>query len=86
MRINHCTLNALGVGHGALDAVVAAAQRRGLAAKLTGAGGGGCAFVLLPDAEEQGAEEQGLSAELTALGFHCFTTRVGGEGVCMAAQ
>jgi hypothetical protein len=28
--------------------------------------------------------EQGLSAELTALGFHCFTTRVAGEGVCVA--
>ena len=40
-RINHSALNALGVGHAALDAVVAAAAQRGLAAKLTGAGGGG---------------------------------------------
>lgn len=48
MRINHSLLNGLGVGHAALDTVVAASARHGLAGKLTGAGGGGCAITLLP--------------------------------------
>jgi hypothetical protein len=48
IRINHALLNGLGVGHAALDGVVAAAASAGFAAKLTGAGGGGCALTLLP--------------------------------------
>lgn len=47
---NHGILNALGVGHAALDRLVEIAQRFGTAAKLTGAGGGGCGFVLVPPA------------------------------------
>ena len=46
--MNQHLLNALGVGHAALDRVCATALERGLAAKLTGAGGGGCALVLIP--------------------------------------
>ena len=46
--MNQHLLNALGVGHAALDRVYALARERGLAAKLTGAGGGGCAIVLVP--------------------------------------
>lgn len=83
IRINHSVLNALGVGHAALDAVVAAAAELGLAGKLTGAGGGGCAFVLLPAAGEGEAQEAALTATLTAKGFHCFSTRVGGDGVAV---
>ena len=48
VRLNHCLLNALGVGHAALDDVVAVTAAHGFASKLTGAGGGGCAFTLLP--------------------------------------
>jgi len=47
-RVNHCLLNALGVGHESLDTVVRASLRHGFTAKLTGAGGGGCAITLLP--------------------------------------
>lgn len=46
--MNHHLLNAMGVGHKALDEVCAVAREMGLAAKLTGAGGGGCAIVLIP--------------------------------------
>ena len=65
MSINQGLLNAVGVGHPALTAVVEAAATasgsstsdgeggpdagsRGFAAKLTGAGGGGCAIILSP--------------------------------------
>jgi len=46
--INGHVLNALGVGHPSLDTVHSIALRHGLHAKLTGAGGGGCAFALIP--------------------------------------
>lgn len=64
MTMNHQLLCAVGVGHPALTAVVEAAATAsaasnssggssgdrgdGFAAKLTGAGGGGCAIVLSP--------------------------------------
>jgi len=40
-------LNSLGVGHPALDVVVREGRKRGFESKLTGAGGGGCAYTLL---------------------------------------
>lgn len=47
--MNHALLNSIGVGHPVLDRVVSlAAQHQLNGAKLTGAGGGGCALVLLP--------------------------------------
>lgn len=48
MDLNHQMLNMMGVGHQSLDHIVAVAKRHGFHAKLTGAGGGGCAFVLIP--------------------------------------
>lgn len=64
MVMNHHLLNASGVGHPALTAVVEAAAAAGagvlagagagaggfpgFACKLTGAGGGGCAIILSP--------------------------------------
>ena len=46
-NVAHELLGALGVGHPALDRLCATALEHGaLAAKLTGAGGGGCAFAL----------------------------------------
>lgn len=82
VRTNHHLLNALGVGHEALDTVCGEATRRGFAAKLTGAGGGGCAFVLLPPhSGESSADEEDLRACLAALGHECWDTTVGGAGV-----
>lgn len=48
MELNHNLLNAMGVGHPTLDQIVAVTKRHGFYSKLTGAGGGGCAFVLVP--------------------------------------
>lgn len=46
MDRNHVLLNDLGVGHPALDKLVAAARPHSHGAKLTGAGGGGSMFAL----------------------------------------
>lgn len=45
--MNHHLLNAIGVGHPILDRIVTVAGTVGFSAKLTGAGGGGCGFILL---------------------------------------
>lgn len=53
MSFNHGLLNAMGVGHPALTKVFEASSRHGgMACKLTGAGGGGCAITLVPDGSE----------------------------------
>jgi mevalonate kinase len=46
--MNQQLLNALGVGHPAIDQVCSLAASLGLGAKLTGGGGGGCVIALLP--------------------------------------
>jgi mevalonate kinase len=45
--INQHILNALGVGHTALDYICQTSAEYNLHSKLTGAGGGGCAFTLI---------------------------------------
>lgn len=67
IRINNDLLNALGVGHPALTAVSSASQRLGLASKLTGAGGGGCAFTLLEPTHSTEAQAEKLGADRTAV-------------------
>ena len=44
-------LNAVGVGHASLDRAFHIAMDNGLMCKTTGAGGGGCALVLVPPGE-----------------------------------
>ncbi|XP_055861558.1 mevalonate kinase-like [Biomphalaria glabrata] len=79
--LNHNLLNAMGVGHASLDQVVAVTKKYGLHSKLTGAGGGGCAYVLIPsDTSEELLSS--LKEELNALGFDVWSkTTVGGLGV-----
>ena len=70
----------LGVSHDSIDRVVAAATRHGVAAKLTGAGGGGCVLCLLR--EDMGEEEVRLMvADMEAMGFDCLEAAVGQTGV-----
>ena len=46
--MNQCLLDCIGVSHRKLAKVCTICERYGLSAKLTGAGGGGCAFALIP--------------------------------------
>lgn len=90
VRLNHCLLNGLGVGHAALDDVVGVTAKEGFASKLTGAGGGGCAMTLLPPMAEGTPEgKEGEVRVHTAVetlrsrGFDCFETRLGGAGLLL---
>lgn len=83
MRENHGHLRTLGVSHPSLEAVVkTTAQPFGLATKLTGAGGGGCAVTLIPDAFDD-ASLDALVAELRTLGAQPHLTTLGGPGLCV---
>lgn len=82
-RINHSLLNALGVGHEALDGVARASAAHGFVTKLTGAGGGGCALTLLPPAADADttAAVIAFADEMRSHGYDCFETTLGGAGV-----
>lgn len=78
--INQGLLQAMGVSHVTLEKICHVTSKYSLHSKLTGAGGGGCAFTLLrPNIEEE--ELKGVIKDLEAEGFTCFETEVGSEGV-----
>ncbi|XP_050077847.1 uncharacterized protein LOC126564784 [Anopheles maculipalpis] len=85
VSINNNLLRSLGVSHPALESIFAIAERCGFASKLTGAGGGGCAFVLLPDGFRELESFQRLVSGLTEAGFRSMETTVGtGAGVTLS--
>ena len=77
---NQKLLNTLGVSHTSLEEVVTIAKSFGLDAKLTGAGGGGFAFILLPpfvlDAKISDVKEK-----LSKKGYDCYEANLGVNGV-----
>ena len=77
---NHALLVGLGVSHPSLEAVRHTTEAAGLATKLTGAGGGGCAVTLIPDETDEQTLQR-LVADLEKQGFACYQTKVGGPGV-----
>ena len=74
MDEDHALLNALGVGHPALERLVTVARRHSYGAKLTGAGGGGSMFALTD-------EPQKVAADLRAAGGKAFLLQSELEGV-----
>ncbi|WVQ64760.1 cystathionine beta-lyase [Kwoniella botswanensis] len=82
IRENHAHLVNLGVSHPSLEMVVSAtaAEPFNLATKLTGAGGGGCAVTLIPDAFPQSSLDA-LITTLESQGFQPHLTSVGGPGL-----
>ncbi|GAA5907493.1 hypothetical protein JCM8208_001393 [Rhodotorula glutinis] len=83
---NHAHLVSLGVGHAALEAVRSTTRGEpwGLATKLTGAGGGGCAVTVVPD-DFSDDSLASLRSALAASGFETYSTTVGGRGFGVVA-
>ncbi|KAI8978521.1 ribosomal protein S5 domain 2-type protein [Pilobolus umbonatus] len=78
--LNHCLLDAIGVGHPSLEKIRAITAQSGLKTKLTGAGGGGCAVTLLREDVPQSTVNHVMGL-LKKEGFDCYETSVGGKGV-----
>jgi mevalonate kinase len=90
VRTNQHLLSAVGVSHASLDricAVVAETAGDEAAAKLTGAGGGGCAFVVLRPSKPgnlhalRSKVQRALQAAQHPWKFTCLQSSVGGDGV-----
>ncbi|XP_052868245.1 uncharacterized protein LOC128274177 [Anopheles cruzii] len=78
VNINNNLLRSLGVSHPALERIFQLAERHGFDCKLTGAGGGGCAFMPLPANYEQLQTFHELVRELTEAGYGSIPTTIGG--------
>lgn len=81
VNINHGLLVALGVSHPRLERIRELVESAGVGwSKLTGAGGGGSAIVLLKPNVAPGAL-RALQAQLDEEEFERFETTLGGDGV-----
>jgi len=78
--INEHVLFALGVGHPILTRVCEIAAKYQLQAKLTGAGGGGSAFVFVPKNKDQ-LQVHHMIQEFKDKGFDCLNLNIGAGGV-----
>ncbi|OAD53412.1 Mevalonate kinase [Eufriesea mexicana] len=80
INMNQGLLATCQVSHPSLDRICAEAQNYALAAKLTGAGGGGHAYILLlPNTQPETISS--ISRKLIADGFIIKLTTLGGPGV-----
>jgi len=79
MSVNHHVLGALGVGHKVLDDVYHESAKLGLVTKLTGAGGGGCAYTLIRNSTDS-ATVSSLVKNLSEMGFYCYEAEIGAIG------
>lgn len=80
LEVNHCLLNAIGVGHVALDTLLQTSKDYGYSGKLTGAGGGGCALVYIQNGFEESAVDI-LKHVLTKKGYVCYEVSLGVPGL-----
>ena len=81
IRINHGFLVSLGVSHPRLERIRELVDFANIGwAKLTGAGGGGCAITLVRS-EMKEEEMLKLETQLADEGFEKFETTLGGDGV-----
>ncbi|KAH8415762.1 hypothetical protein KR222_000387 [Zaprionus bogoriensis] len=80
-QINNDLLKAIGVTHPKLEQIFTIAFKRGFFSKLTGAGAGGYAIVLLPENYECNEVYWKLKEELEAAGFGVHVTTAGGDGL-----
>lgn len=88
IEINQGLLSSIGVSHPCLDEICNSSHKHGYSAKLTGAGGGGCAFALLgvggytvvSSGKNENRTDQ-LKMELEAKNFNVHQCVAGGLGV-----
>ncbi|OXU24402.1 hypothetical protein TSAR_012891 [Trichomalopsis sarcophagae] len=78
--INQGLLATCQVSHETLDTICKTAKKHGFSAKLTGAGGGGFAYVLIPP-NVNNEKVEDLTNELKIQGFSVTETKLGGSGV-----
>ncbi|XP_055641923.1 uncharacterized protein LOC129778828 [Toxorhynchites rutilus septentrionalis] len=81
VSVNNNLLRAIGVSHPRLEKIFQLANEGGFNAKLTGAGGGGCALLFLPGDYATKSEYEQLTTQLTNEGFHWIKSTIGGKGV-----
>ncbi|EGG13856.1 mevalonate kinase [Cavenderia fasciculata] len=80
--MNHSLLTGcFGVGHSTLDKIATIARLHGVHAKLTGAGGGGCAIVLLRYDMTEGEVSRLRESLKEAGGFESWEATIGDKGV-----
>ena len=77
---NQKLLEALNVSHDALSDICETVAEQGLHAKLTGAGGGGFAYVLIPPYAPEKAVAT-CKSRLLDKGYACWETDLGVSGV-----
>ncbi|XP_011497951.1 PREDICTED: mevalonate kinase [Ceratosolen solmsi marchali] len=80
VNMNQGLLSTCQVSHSSLDLICMTANNYGFSAKLTGAGGGGFAYILIPP-NASDVNVQDLSSELIKNGFSVIKTNLGGSGV-----
>lgn len=79
VSVNQSLLEALDLSHPVLQQVLSALKSFGLTGKLTGAGGGGFAFALVPPGFPAKTIADATQS-LEDLGFDVSMTRIGGPG------
>ncbi|XP_022193085.2 mevalonate kinase [Nilaparvata lugens] len=83
--MNQGLLSSLGVSHRSLDDICMICNEHGLKAKLTGAGGGGFAFTILPPNFDEGKLNACLE-KLKSHSYQCSRVVLGGERVCIESS
>jgi len=82
---NQALLQSLGVSHPALQDVCNTVSQFGMRGKLTGAGGGGFAFALVPPSIPE--KSLNLAKQtLESAGYTCCTAEIGGNGVSVSIK
>lgn len=85
-EINNGLLKTIGVSHPTLESIFHISNRNGFSSKLTGAGGGGYAIIILPPNYRESENFRKLKGDLTGAGFETIETVVGGSGVSVERE
>lgn len=80
--INQCLLEGIGTGHPSISSIIAICHKYDLHAKLTGAGGGGCIFAIIPPNYPL-EKLASVTEELKNDKFECWSTKLGAKGVLL---